>query len=108
MATIYDGLGRYSEAEPLYLKALAGERRVLGDAHSQTCQTFSRLASMYMRQRRYPEAESAALAAYQGYAKGLGAGHERTRSVAEQLADLYTAAGQPDKAREWRAKLQND
>ena len=83
-------------------------RRVLGDEHAQTCHTLSRLASMYMKQRRYPEAESAALAAYQGYVKGLGARHERTKSVAEQLADLYTAAGQPDKASQWRAKLRED
>ena len=108
VATIYDALGRYSEAEPLYLKALAASRRVLGDEHAQTCRTYSRLASMYMKQRRYPEAESAALAAYQGYVKGLGAGHERTRGVAEQLADLYSAAGQPDKARQWRAKVRKD
>ena len=108
VATIYDALGRYGEAEPLYLKALAASRRVLGDEHAQTCRTYSRLASMYMKQRRYPEAESAALAAYEGYVKGLGAGHERTTSVAEQLADLYTAAGQPEKAGQWRAKVRKD
>ncbi len=108
VATIYDALGRYSEAEPLYLKTLATSRRVLGDDHSRTCRTWSRLASMYMKQRRYPEAESAALAAYQGYVKGLGAGHETTRSSAAQLADLYLAAGQPDKARQWREKVGTD
>ena len=105
VATIYDALGRYSEAEPLYLKTLAASRRVLGDDHQQTCRTFSTLASMYMKQGRYREAESAALAAYRGYVKGLGEDDDRTRSVVKQLADLYTAAGQPDTASQWRAKL---
>jgi non-specific serine/threonine protein kinase/serine/threonine-protein kinase len=105
VATIYDALGRYSEAEPLYLRTLAASRRVLGDDHAQTCRTFSTLASMYMRQRRYREAESAALAAYRGYVKGFGEDHDVTRSAVERLAKLYTAAGQPEKAREWRAKL---
>ena len=63
---------------------------------------------MYVKQRRYPEAESAALVAYNGYLKGLGAGHERTRGVAAELADLYTATGQPEKARQWRAKAGKD
>jgi non-specific serine/threonine protein kinase/serine/threonine-protein kinase len=108
LATIYDAMGRYSEAEPLYRKALVASRRVLGDEHAQTCRTFSRLASMYIKQGRYPEAESAALAAYRGNLKGLGAGDERTMSAAQVLVDLHTAAGQPDKARQWREKLRKD
>jgi uncharacterized protein HemY len=80
---------------------------VLGDEHPSTCLTLSRLGSLYTKQRRYKEAETAALAAYQGYMKRLGGNGESTQNVAAQLADLYAAAGEPDKAQQWRAKVGN-
>ena len=107
LATLYGKLERYGDAERLFLQTITAKRRVLGDDHPSTCLTLSRLASMYMKQRRFAEAESAALSAYQGYVKTLGNDDDRTQSVVGQLRDLYAATGQPDKARQWRAKLRD-
>ena len=104
VATIYDALGRYGEAEPLFLKAVDARRRVLGVEHPLTARTLDRLASMYMKQQRYAEAESAFLAAYLGYAKSRGENADTWR-VVRSLVEMYVATGQPTKAAEWQAKL---
>jgi eukaryotic-like serine/threonine-protein kinase len=105
VATIYAALNRFGDAEATFLKTIEEKRRVLGDEHPDTCITRVRLAGMYLTQKRYSEAEPVALAAYQSYAKRLGEGHAETRRSVEQLVSLYAAAGQPDKAALWRAKL---
>ena len=40
LAAIYNKLGRYSEAEPLFLKAVDARRRVLGGEHPRTARTL--------------------------------------------------------------------
>ena len=105
LATIYNALGRYGEAEPLFLKAVDARRRVLGGEHPQTARTLHMLASMYMKQQRYAEAESAFLAAYPGYAKSANGENANTWRVIRSLAEMYVATGQPAKAAEWQAKL---
>ena len=106
LATIHDHMGRYSQAEAAYTEAIEGMRRVLGDNHTRTCKSLSVLALMYVRQKRYDDAERAALAAYQGYARSMGPDHEFTTGVISQLEKLYAAWGKPEKAAEWRARLQ--
>ena len=43
---------RYDAAEPLLLRALAIQRKVLGDAHPDLRQTRSALAALYRSTRR--------------------------------------------------------
>jgi len=106
LATIYWKLRRYDEADALFKEAAAGMRRVLGDSHSTTCRTLSVLALMYAEQKRYAEAETAALAAHQGYARSMGVEHEFTTQVISQLDALYAAWGKPERAAQWRARIQ--
>lgn len=63
-ATSYDNVafnlnaqGRYTEAEPLYRKALGISERVLGDDHPDTGTSYNNLASNMDAQGRYSEAE---------------------------------------------------
>jgi tetratricopeptide (TPR) repeat protein len=46
LAYLYQGQGRYDEAEPLVLETLDTQKRVLGDDHPQTAITLYNLACM--------------------------------------------------------------
>ena len=52
----FDRLGRYGEAEPLYLEALAMQRRVLGNQHPGLAATLNNLAVLHLHQDHYAEA----------------------------------------------------
>ncbi|MGI2909814.1 tetratricopeptide repeat protein, partial [Tolypothrix sp. VBCCA 56010] len=49
--------GRYSEAEPLYQKALQLYQRLLGEEHPHVAMSYNNLAALYQSQGRYSEAE---------------------------------------------------
>ena len=56
LAGLYDNQGRYSEAEPLYIDALALRKRLLGDDHPAVASSLNNLAGLYKNQGRYSEA----------------------------------------------------
>ncbi len=49
LATIYDGLTRYEDAERMYLRTIEGKEKVLGPAHPSMYRSMRRLAEMYDR-----------------------------------------------------------
>ena len=55
--TVYADQGRYSEAEKLYERALAGNEEKLGLTHFNTLRTVQNLANVCADQGRYSEAE---------------------------------------------------
>jgi tetratricopeptide (TPR) repeat protein len=57
LAFLYQSLGRYSEAEPLYKDAIEVSQRVLGKEHPQTLGSVTNLALLYQAQGRYGEAD---------------------------------------------------
>ena len=48
--------GRYAEAEPLFLRALAIREKSLGADHSEAAESLANLATLYISQHRYDEA----------------------------------------------------
>ena len=106
LATSYEALRRYDSAESLYRRTIEIRDRVLGINHPDTANSRFTLARMYFAQRRYAESEQLALRAYPAMLDSVGPTHERTVRIMQLLADLYDAWGQPQKATEWRAKLQ--
>ncbi|MCB9858420.1 MAG: serine/threonine protein kinase [Phycisphaerales bacterium] len=56
LAAIYVSLHRYDRAEELYLEALEGRRRALGEAHPSTLLTINNLATLYTKIDRIPDA----------------------------------------------------
>ena len=84
---------RYSEAEILYLEALAIRREQLGDNHPNTAQSISNLASLYYHQGRYSEAESLHKQALTIRREQLGYDHPDTAISLNQLALLYKSQG---------------
>ena len=47
LASLYIDQGRYSEAEPLYMRALEASERVLGREHPDTLTSVNNLATLY-------------------------------------------------------------
>jgi hypothetical protein len=58
LAVLLHVQGRRSEAEPLYLRALAIRERVLGPGHPSTLGTLASLAALYDAEGRHDEAEA--------------------------------------------------
>jgi tetratricopeptide (TPR) repeat protein len=53
LANLYRRQGRYSEAEPLYQRALAAYERALGPDHVSLMLPLDSLATLYMSRGRY-------------------------------------------------------
>ncbi|XPM60929.2 MAG: tetratricopeptide repeat protein [Leptolyngbya sp. IPPAS B-1204] len=58
LALLYESQGRYSEAEPLYLRALEIWERQLGADHPAVAISLSNLGLLYVNLERYAEVES--------------------------------------------------
>ena len=110
LATVYSGLGRYEEAENLFISAIRIEQQVLGEGHPFTLRTRAALAGTYVEQSRFAEAEEQLLLAVRSlHVEQAGrrvalivTGSGVTIDFAQRLVDLYEAWGKPDKATEWR------
>ena len=57
LAMLYKHQGRYGEVEPLLVKTLEIQRRVLGQEHPNALAVMNNLAMLYKHQGRYGEAD---------------------------------------------------
>ena len=84
LATVYDALGRFDEAEPIYLQVIDWQRRVLGDRPSPA-REYAAQDRRHVPEpaplRRLPSARL--LMVYTHLLRGLGAQHNRTREAAD-------------------------
>jgi serine/threonine protein kinase len=96
----------YEKAEKLLTEALEGKKIKLGPNHPHTLQSIHELGVLYKEQGLYDKAESRLREAAQGRLEKLGAIHPHTSESWNNLIDLYDAWNKPEKAEEWRAKLQ--
>ena len=53
LAGLYESQGRYTEAEPLYIKALDMRKKLLGAEHPDVASSLNNLAFLYNAQGRY-------------------------------------------------------
>ena len=88
MAGLYKSQGRYSEAEPLYIQALALRKRLLGEEHPSVAMSLNNLAYLYSDQGRYSDAEPLFIQALALCDRVLGINHPNTVTVRESLANL--------------------
>ena len=93
LASLYEDLGRHGKPEPLYVRALTANERVLGATHPTTLISVNNLASLYETQGRYGEAESLYVRALTTRERLLGAEHPSTLSSVNNLASLYEVRG---------------
>lgn len=88
LALLYRSQGKYSEAEHLYIEALALTRKLLGEEHPDVAQSLNNLAALYHSQGRYSEAEPLYIQALDILERILGANHPDTVTMRENLAEL--------------------
>jgi tetratricopeptide (TPR) repeat protein len=82
---------------PLLSRALAINRKLLGDEHPETATTLANLAGLYLDAGRSSEALAAASHALTALENALGPDHPRIASAASMLAFCWRAKG--DRAR---------
>ena len=85
--------GRYSEAEPLYRKALAIREKVLGKAHPGYAQTLNNLAALLGATGLYGEAEPLYREALAIREKALGQGASGLRDRASTTSGAARGHG---------------
>jgi tetratricopeptide (TPR) repeat protein len=94
-ATHYLELGQYTQAEPLYQRAITIFEQQLGPEHPVATMSLSGLAELYSRQARYTEAESLyhGVLRVQMNAPELGPEDPTTLNSLSGLAELYYKQG---------------
>ncbi|MCL4203295.1 MAG: CHAT domain-containing protein [Pirellulaceae bacterium] len=93
LAELHHELGRYAEAEPLYLEAIEIRRRTLGELDPYLAYTLNCLAELYRLTGRYAEAESRQREALEIRRTALGEDHPQFAESVNNLAALYRAMG---------------
>ncbi len=89
LANLYREQGRYSDAEPLYVRALAIFKQQLGANHPDTATSLNNLAGLYYSISRYNDAEPLYVRALAIREQQLGANHPLTAGSLNNLAGLY-------------------
>ncbi|MEB3178333.1 MAG: tetratricopeptide repeat protein [Nostocaceae cyanobacterium] len=98
LAGLYDAMGRYDEAEPLYKQALELRKHLLGENHPSTATGYGNLAGLYHAMGRYDEAEQMYKQALELTKHLLGENHPSTATSHNNLALLYSSMGRYDEA----------
>jgi len=98
LASLYRAQGRYSEAEPLYLRSLSIYEQQLGQNHPDVATSLSNLANLYQSQGRYSEAEPLYLRSLEIMEQQLGANHPDVANSLNNLANLYQSQGRYSEA----------
>ncbi|MGB6167049.1 MAG: tetratricopeptide repeat protein [Geitlerinemataceae cyanobacterium] len=98
LAELYESMGRYNEAEPLYVRSLSISEQQLGADHPSTATSLNNLAGLYESMGRYNEAEPLYVRSLSIREQQLGADHPSTASSLNNLAGLYRSMGRYSEA----------
>ncbi|MBZ0269653.1 serine/threonine-protein kinase [bacterium] len=98
LAELHREQGMYTEAEPLYVKALEGMRRVLGEEDLDVLLTEGNLGGLYLNQGRYDEAEPLLVHAVEGLRRLPGEEPSERLNVMNDLALAYKKQGRNEEA----------
>jgi len=109
LALLYLNQGKDAQAEALLREALKTHEKAMTDTWGRyNCQSL--LGASLAGQKKYAEAEGLLLSGYEGMEQRVGtipaASQFRLEQAGEQIVELYREWGKPEKAVEWREKLQ--
>jgi CHAT domain-containing protein/tetratricopeptide (TPR) repeat protein len=93
LANVYQGQGKYPQAEGLYQRALAINEKALGADHPDVASPLIGLANVYTAQGKYAQAESLHQRALAIREKALGADHPDVALRLNNLAIVYRFQG---------------
>jgi tetratricopeptide (TPR) repeat protein len=95
---LYKLQGRYSEAEPMYVRSLEIKERQLGADHPDVATSLNNLALIYAYQGRYSEAEPLYVRSIEIKKRQLGADHPNVANSLNNLAGFYKSQGRYSEA----------
>ncbi|MFM6058199.1 MAG: tetratricopeptide repeat protein, partial [Microcystis aeruginosa] len=81
LANLYHDQGKYTEAEPLFLRVLAIREKQLGVEHPSVAKSLNNLALFYNSQGKYAETEPLYQRAIAIFSEKLGENHPNTQTV---------------------------
>jgi len=93
LANLYQCIGRYREAEPLYKEAIKNTESILGKHHPSYGIRLNNLAGLYKALGRYKEAETLYQEALLNIKSTLGKDHFEYSKYLGNLAGLYKSMG---------------
>jgi eukaryotic-like serine/threonine-protein kinase len=93
MGTVYFNLGLYSQAGPLFARALEIRRRVLGPEHPDTLKSMNDVGTILEEQGRYAEAEKLHRQLLEIRRRALGPDHADTLISMNSLANSLGEQG---------------
>ena len=98
LGSLYYFMGRYSEADPVYVRSLQIRETQLGADNPDTAQSLNNLAFLYNSMGRYSEAEPLFVRSLQIRETQLGADYPDTAQSLNNLAFLYNSMGRYSEA----------
>ena len=98
LAGLYESMGQYDRALPLFESALEIWKSELGDRHPSTATSLNNLAGLYKSMGRYDRALPLFESALEIRKSELGDRHPSTATSLNNLAGLYHSMGQYDRA----------
>lgn len=104
LANIYRFEKKYSNAEDLYLKAIAIKEKKLG-AHPDLAHLKKGLAQLYMEMGKTAEVEKLLMSAYDINKRKLGDKNPATVAVQQELANFYRYTNRSEKALDLISKV---
>ena len=94
LATLYESMGEYARAEPLFVQARDIQKKVLGEEHPNYAQSLNNLAGLYQSMGEYARAEPLLVRARDIRKKVLGEEHPDFATSLNNLAELYKSIGE--------------
>ena len=102
LASLYQTLDRFDEAEKLFLQAVAIDEKAYGANHTEVAIDLNNLAWLYAQQGKYAKAEELILRALAIRETTYGSTHPEVAESLDDLASLMEEMGRID------AELQED
>lgn len=99
-------MGRYQEALPFLVKALAVREKSLGPGHPDVAQSLNNLAELYRTQGQYAKAEPLYQRSLKIWEKSLGPDHPNVATSLENYAELLGKTGRTQEASRLAARAQ--
>ena len=93
LGVLYHYLGKLTEAESIYKRALISKEMAFGQDHRSTLSTVQNLGNLYLKQDRLTEAKTIYKRVLLGQEKVLGRDHISTLETVSNLGLLYIMQG---------------
>ncbi len=98
LAILYEAIGQYDKALPLYIDVLKNREKLLGKEHPDYGISLNNLAVLYSNMGKYEEALPLSIKALENAEKSLGKENSSYGIRLNNLALLYKSIGQYEKA----------